>query len=754
MKYSSSNPPLYMKMSQSTWYKGTNTQTPKGVLWHSTGANNPTLKRYCQPDDNALDREYWLNKLGTNAYGNDWNHIYCEAGVNAWIGKLADGSIATLRVGPWDYRAWGCGSGNKGSCNNGWIQFEICEDALTDSTYFNKVYNEAVELTAYLCKMYNIDPYGTSKCGSASAVPNITCHQDSYQLGVGSNHGDVNHWLPKFGKSMETVRADVAKLLNTSSSSTSSGGEIVAGSIVSIKSGATYYDSDKVVPQWVLNLNWKVKAISGTRAVLGESQHGEHCINSPIDTEYLTLVSGSSSSSSSSSTTTSVKTYTLVTDCPTYTSAGDAKDKTNSNGAYVAGTYYIYTKYPDGVDGMYNITKNSTGATAGAWINPSENVEKSTDTSSSTTTDTPIKQMYRVRVSWDDSKTQAGAYSVLENAKKRADELAADGYKVFDNDGKVVYTPEVKTPETPSSTPDTTVTTPEVTEPTIPSTSASTEPVYPTKTYICHHTDFPDNSENECRAYYKILSNNPDFDKEIAQSFFYVAPIYGIDPVMMIAQSILETGWFKFKGSSVSPEQHNYCGLGATGGGVAGASFDTIDEGVNAQAQHLYAYGCKDELPDGIEVIDPRYNLVTRGNAETWEELAGKWACPGYDKNTYSTMQAAIDAGQTYGQKISKLAEQILSTEITEEQLKDYFNIDEPEVPEVPSIPEVPDEPTAPEEPEVPDEPVTPDEPSGSEDNQEPLQDNTPQTSADKINIVIKLIKMLIEFIKSLFKSK
>lgn len=57
MKYSSSNKPLYCPMTQSTWYKETYTQTPVGVLWHSTGANNPTVKRYVQPSDNASDRD-------------------------------------------------------------------------------------------------------------------------------------------------------------------------------------------------------------------------------------------------------------------------------------------------------------------------------------------------------------------------------------------------------------------------------------------------------------------------------------------------------------------------------------------------------------------------------------------------------------------------------------------------------------------------------------------------------------------------
>lgn len=43
MKYSKSNPPMTCMMTQSSCYKGTEKMTVKGILWHSTGANNPTL---------------------------------------------------------------------------------------------------------------------------------------------------------------------------------------------------------------------------------------------------------------------------------------------------------------------------------------------------------------------------------------------------------------------------------------------------------------------------------------------------------------------------------------------------------------------------------------------------------------------------------------------------------------------------------------------------------------------------------------
>jgi hypothetical protein len=114
---------------------------------------------------------------------------------------------------PWNYKPWGCGSGSKGSCNNGWIQFEICEDNLADEKYFMAAYNEACEITAYLCKKFNIDPKGTVSHAGVT-VPTILCHYDSYKLKLGSNHSDIYHWFEKYNKSMDTVREDVYLLMN------------------------------------------------------------------------------------------------------------------------------------------------------------------------------------------------------------------------------------------------------------------------------------------------------------------------------------------------------------------------------------------------------------------------------------------------------------------------------------------------------------------------------------------------------------
>lgn len=214
MKYSNKNKPLVCMMTHSTCYQNTTTMQVKGVLWHSTGANNPDLKRYIQPYETDSNYNQMIALLGKNPYNNDWNHTYVEAGLNCWIGKLADGTVTTIQTMPWDYRPWGCYKGRNGSCNDGWIQFEICEDGLNDEKYFNEIYQEACEITAYLCKMFNINPKGTV-VHNGITVPTILCHRDSYDLGLGSAHADILHWFPKFGKNMKTIRDDVAKLLNT-----------------------------------------------------------------------------------------------------------------------------------------------------------------------------------------------------------------------------------------------------------------------------------------------------------------------------------------------------------------------------------------------------------------------------------------------------------------------------------------------------------------------------------------------------------
>ena len=179
-------------LTESDCYHAGRTITPKGVMIHSTGANNPELRRYVAPNDGLLGEPSLRH----------WNQPGISACVHAFIGRLADGSVAAYQTLPWTMRGWHCAGGNKGSGNNTHISFEICEDGLEDADYFQAVYRLAVELTAYLCKEYGLDPL-------ADGV--VLCHQEGYQRGIASNHADVLHWFPKFGKTMDDFRADVAQ---------------------------------------------------------------------------------------------------------------------------------------------------------------------------------------------------------------------------------------------------------------------------------------------------------------------------------------------------------------------------------------------------------------------------------------------------------------------------------------------------------------------------------------------------------------
>lgn len=64
--------------------------------------------------------------------------------------------------------------------------------------------------------------------------------------------------------------------------------KIKKGSLVSIKSGAKYYNG-KAVPSWVQKQKWYVASVSGDRAVIDKSENGNNSINSPINVSYLTL---------------------------------------------------------------------------------------------------------------------------------------------------------------------------------------------------------------------------------------------------------------------------------------------------------------------------------------------------------------------------------------------------------------------------------------------------------------------------------
>ena len=141
--------------------------------------------------------------------------------------------------------------------------------------------------------------------------------------------------------------------------------------------------------------------------------------------------------------------------------------------------------------------------------------------------------------------------------------------------------------------------------------------------------------------------------EQLAEMFIEEGEAEGVRGDVAFAQSLHETGYFKY-GGIVTPEMNNFAGIGALNGNATGqaASFPDPRTGVRAQIQHLKAYASTEALVN--ECVDPRFSLVARGVAPYVEWLGAAdnpqgrgWAVPG--------------AG--YGANIVKLLGQIMAQE-------------------------------------------------------------------------------------------
>ncbi|RGV44659.1 N-acetylmuramoyl-L-alanine amidase [Collinsella sp. AF14-35] len=132
---------------------------------------------------------------------------------------------------------------------------------------------------------------------------------------------------------------------------------------------------------------------------------------------------------------------------------------------------------------------------------------------------------------------------------------------------------------------------------------------------------------------------------EFCEQVVNAASSEGVRPEVVFAQAMLETGWLQF-GGSVSVDQCNFAGLGATGSQIKGASFDSVYQGLLAQTQHLKGYATTASLTNTC--VDPRYQVLVDkgllGVSPCLEDLNGLWAVP----------------GDGYGQRISKLIDRLI----------------------------------------------------------------------------------------------
>lgn len=231
-----------------------------GIIVHSTGVNNPYLKRYIDSP----------KEVGVNKYKNTWNRPSSEIGasvaVHAFIGYDINKKIRVAQMLPYNIACWGNGSKNNatGNCNynpNARIQFEICEDNLQSKAYLEAVLDVATQYCAELCIEFGWDPLGMY-----NGAPVIMDHAESYKYRKGGDHKDIGHWMKLFGYSMNWFRKEVKRKMDIlkkpvepEKPSTPTTTSIKVGDIVDFKGGPHYSNSQ--------SSTYKTKARAGKAKV-------------------------------------------------------------------------------------------------------------------------------------------------------------------------------------------------------------------------------------------------------------------------------------------------------------------------------------------------------------------------------------------------------------------------------------------------------------------------------------------------------
>lgn len=252
------------------------TRGPLGLMLHSVGCAQPSAQVFI---------DAWNN------------YTYERACVHAFIDANTGVVYQTM---PWNYRAPHCGSPG----SNTHIGVEMCESKYikypaigVNFTILDKAkaqadcartYNAAVELFAMLCQKYNLDP-----------MKDILSHREGALKGIATAHGDPEHYWSGLGMpyTMDTFRKAVKAKMDGSTelpptpsvidSTATDNGAIEVGMLVKLSKDATYYGG-KVMPDWVKNLKWYVRSVSGSRAVINKSEDGKYAIMSAVNIKYLT----------------------------------------------------------------------------------------------------------------------------------------------------------------------------------------------------------------------------------------------------------------------------------------------------------------------------------------------------------------------------------------------------------------------------------------------------------------------------------
>lgn len=178
-----------------------------------------------------------------------------------------------------------------------------------------------------------------------------------------------------------------------------------------------------------------------------------------------------------------------------------------------------------------------------------------------------------------------------------------------------------------------------------------------------------------------LEKKNPHFlAYSMVPIFFTTAIAEGVDPTVVIAQAMKETGYFKFTGV-LKPNFCNTCGLKvAEGGGDTDPNahnrFEYWEHGILAHVEHLALYAGQTGYPKS-NPMDTRHFAYLLGKCPNVEDLSGNWA-----------------PGLTYGQDIVSMCNDIINTVVNDEKVEHICpTIPDHECPTQPEhvCPEVPD---------------------------------------------------------------
>ena len=175
-------------LTKNPCYKAGKTIAVKGLMLHSIGCPQPSAEKLIK----------------------SWNTEPANVCVHGFIDGNTGGVYQTL---PWNYRGWHCGSTANGThisiemCEPDCIKYTsganfTCSDTTKAKAVADRTYKSAVELFAYLCKEYGLNPLGDGV---------ILSHSEGYKRGVASNHADPEHlWKGlKLPYTMDGFRQDV-----------------------------------------------------------------------------------------------------------------------------------------------------------------------------------------------------------------------------------------------------------------------------------------------------------------------------------------------------------------------------------------------------------------------------------------------------------------------------------------------------------------------------------------------------------------